>query len=105
MKTFLGLGARFTAVCDVFKRNLDAGAKEAGEGAKAFGDYRRILDDRSVDAVLIASPEHCHGPMLIDAVAAGKDAHCEKPMSHSIDEGNRMVKAVRMTDRIVQIGM
>jgi predicted dehydrogenase len=105
MGTFKSLGARFGAACDIYERNLGAGLKEAGDGAKPFADYRKLLEEKSLDAVLIASTEHWHAPMLIDAVAAGKDAYCEKPMSHSIEEGNRMVKAVRMTDRIVQIGM
>jgi predicted dehydrogenase len=105
MRTFKRLGAEFAAVCDIYKPNLEAGLQEAGGGAKPFADYRKVLDDRDIDAVLIASTEHWHAPMLMDSVAAGKDAYCEKPMSHSIEEGNRMVKAVRMTDRIVQIGM
>jgi predicted dehydrogenase len=105
MKTHQAQGTQFAAVCDIYKPNLYAGLKQAGENARSYSDYRKLLDDKSLDAVLIASPEHWHGPMLMDAVAAGKDAYCEKPMSHSIEEGNRMVKAVRLTDRIVQIGM
>ena len=105
MKTHQAQGVEFAAVCDIYKPNLYEGLKLAGEKAQAYGDYRKLLDQKDLNAVLIASPEHWHGPMLIDAVQAGKDAYCEKPMSHSIEEGVRMVKAVRNTDRIVQIGM
>ena len=105
MRTHMRQGAEFAAVCDIFKPNLYAGLKEAGDKAQAYTDYRKLLENKDINAVLIGSPEHWHGPMLIDAVAAGKDAYCEKPMSHSIEEGLRMVKAVRSSDRIVQIGM
>jgi predicted dehydrogenase len=105
MRKHQQLGVEFAGVCDIYRPNLYAGLREAGEKAVPYGDYRRILDRNEIAAVLIASPEHWHAPMLMDAVAAGKDAYCEKPMSHSIEEGVRMVKAVRSTDRIVQIGM
>lgn len=105
MRKHIGFGAEFSAVCDIYRPNLYSGLKDAGTQAKPYGDYREVLDLKDIDAVLIATPEHWHGTMLIDAVAAGKDAYCEKPMSHSIEEGNRMVKAVRTSDRIVQIGM
>ena len=105
MKAHQAQGVEFSAVCDIYKPNLYKGLEQAGGKAQSYSDYRRILDLKDVNAVLIASPEHWHGPMLMDAVAAGKDAYCEKPMSHSIEEGVRMVKAVRSTDRIVQIGM
>jgi len=108
MRKHIDAGARFAAVCDVFAPNLAQGIRDAGAGGsppKGYGDYREVLDRKDIDAVLIGSPEHQHAPMLIDAVAAGKDAYCEKPMSHSIEEGVRMIEAVRATDRIVQIGM
>ena len=105
MKTHQGLGVDFVGVCDIFKKSLYEGLKAAGEKAQSYADYRKMLDSKDIHAVLIGTPEHWHGPMLMDAVAAGKDAYCEKPMSHSIEEGAQMVKAVRSTDRIVQIGM
>ena len=95
----------FVAVCDVYEPMMEAGLKVAGPNAKPYWDHRTLLAQEEIDAVIIASPEHLHGGHLIDAVNAGKDAYCEKPMSHSIEEGVRMVKAVRTTDRIVQIGM
>jgi len=105
MKTHQSLGAEFVGVCDIFKKSLYEGLKLAGDRAQSYHDYRKMLESKDLNAVLIASPEHWHGPMLMDAVAAGKDAYCEKPMSHSIEEGVQMVKAVRSTDRVVQIGM
>ena len=105
MKTHQAQGVEFSAVNDIYRPNLYAGLKQAGEKAQSYSDYRKVLDLKDVNAVLIGTPEHWHAPMLMDAVAAGKDAYCEKPMSHSIEEGVRMVKAVRSTDRIVQIGM
>ncbi len=104
MRKHQELGAKFAAVCDIYQPSLYKGL-EMAPGAQSYGDYRKLLDRDDLDAVVIGTPEHWHGPMLIDAVAAGKDCYCEKPMSHSIEEGVEMVRAVRRTDRIVQIGM
>jgi predicted dehydrogenase len=105
MQGFMEKGADFAAVSDVYQVNADLGLEAAGANAKGYGDHRKLLERKDIDAVLIASPEHWHHRHLIDAVRAGKDAYCEKPMSHSIEEGVEMVKEVRKTDRIVQIGM
>ena len=102
---FIELGAPCAAVADVYGPNLEAGLKVAGDKATGYADYRQILDRKDIDAVLIAKPDHWHVPMMLDAVQAGKDVYCEKPMSHSISEGNRAIRGVRATDRIVQIGM
>jgi predicted dehydrogenase len=95
----------FTAVCDVYEPNQDRALKLAREGAKATFDYRQILDNREVDAVVSATPDHWHAQMLIDAVQAGKDVYTEKPFSHSIEQGAKMVRAVRATKQVVQVGM
>lgn len=95
----------FIAVCDVYEPRRAAGLKDAGGKPKVFIDHRNLLEMKEIDAVIIATPEHLHAPHLMDAVAARKDVYLEKPMSHSIEEGHEMVKAVRNTDRIVQIGM
>jgi len=102
---FIELGARCTAVADVYEPNLQRGLAVAGEGAKSYADYRKLLEQEDLDAVLIGTPDHHHVPMMLDAVQAGLDVYCEKPMSHSIDEGVRAIRGVRATDRIVQIGM
>ena len=67
-------------------------------------DYRRLLDDKRVDVILIGTPDHWHTKMLIDAVKAGKDVYCEKPLTLTIDEGKEIRKAVRDSGRIVQVG-
>ena len=64
-----------------------------------------MLEDKSIDAVLIATPDHWHAQMTIDAVEAGKDVYVEKPMVHKIEEGFRVIEAVRRTKRVVQVGM
>ena len=98
-------GVKFAAVCDVYEPNLNRGLEMAEENAKGYTDYRKLLEQKDIDAVLIGTAEHNHGVQVIDSVNAGKDAYCEKPMCHSIEEGNKMIEAVRATDRIVQIGM
>ena len=105
MAAFRELGSPVPAVCDVYEPNLARGLEGADEGASPYRDYRRVLERDDIDAVLIATPDHWHVRMMLDAVAAGKDVYCEKPMSHSISEGTRAVRGVRATDRIVQIGM
>ena len=92
------------AVSDVYEPNLQLGLKGAA-GAKSYLDYHDLLAHKGLDAVLIASPDHHHCPMLLAALAAGKDAYLEKPMSHSLEQSKQMVEAVRKTKQIVQIGM
>jgi predicted dehydrogenase len=102
---FVELGANCAAVADIYEPNLQKGLEVASPGAQPYSDYRKILERKDIEAVLIATPDHWHVPMMLDAVQAGKDVYCEKPMSHSISEGNRAIQGVRATDRIVQIGM
>jgi predicted dehydrogenase len=97
-------GAEMTAVCDVYEPRLLQAAEIAGSSALKVADYRRILDNRDIDAVLIGTPDHWHKKITIDAVAAGKDVYVEKPISHSIEEGVEMVKAVEASKQIVQTG-
>jgi predicted dehydrogenase len=101
---FKEVGAEMAAVCDVYEPNLEAGLKTANTGAQAHRDYRRLLEDKSLDAVIVATPDHWHARMVIDAVQAGKDVYVEKPMSHTIPEGLDIVSAVRRTRRVVQVG-
>src|SRR3954451_12629405 len=102
---FKEAGTDVDAVCDIYEPNLQAGLKEASTGAKFFRDYRKLLDDKSIDVVIVATPDHWHSRMVIDAVEAGKDVYVEKPLAHKIDEGFDVIKAVRRTKRIVQVGM
>ena len=101
---FKEIGADMGGVCDVYEPNLQAGLKAASTGAKAFDNYKRLLEDKSFDAVIVSTPDHWHAQMTIDAVNAGKDVYVEKPMAHTIDDGFRMIDAVRRTRRIVQVG-
>jgi len=78
--------------------------KQQGSAPKAFQDLRRVLDDRSVDAVFIAAPNHWHALAAIWAMQAGKDVYVEKPVSHNISEGRRIVQVARRTGRICQGG-
>ena len=102
---FKEIGVEMAAVCDVYQPNLDLGLKAASSGAKAYKDYKRVLEDKSIDVVVVATPDHWHAQMVIDAVHAGKDVYVEKPMAHTPDEGFRIIKAVRETKRVVQVGM
>lgn len=103
MGEFKELGVELAAVCDVYEPNLQEGLKIA-PGAKVYDDYRRMLENKSIDVVIIATPNHWHCQMATDAVEAGKDVYLEKPMAHNIDEGFRLVEAVRRTKRVLQIG-
>jgi predicted dehydrogenase len=99
----------FVAACDVSKDRLDQTvAKMASAGTTQVGryeDYRRVLDRKDVDAVLIATPDHWHSAMTIDACAAGKDIYVEKPISNAIDPAWKMVQAVRRHNRVAQVGL
>jgi predicted dehydrogenase len=98
-------GVRIAAVCDVFKPNLEKGAAAAGSKADAYGDYRRILERKDIDVVLVATPDHWHGPIAIAACEAGKDVWVEKPLSNSIAACLKMVEAARKYNRVVQVGL
>ena len=97
-------GNEMVATCDVYEPRLLQAAEIAGPTATKIADYRRILDDKSIDAVVIGAPDHWHKTMTLDAVAAGKDVYVEKPVSHSIVEGAEMVKAIEASKQIVQTG-
>jgi predicted dehydrogenase len=97
-------GAEITAVCDVYEpRRAEAHEKLAPE-AREYEDYRQVLDRKDIDAVFIGSPDHWHVPMAVDAVRAGKDVYLEKPVTHSIAEGDRLIAAVGETGRVLQAG-
>jgi predicted dehydrogenase len=96
------------AVCDVDKTHLEA-ARQRVEKANnrpcaTFSDYRKLLEDKSIDAVLISTPDHWHAMTAIHACEAGKDVYCEKPMTLFIEEGRALIKAVRRHKRVFQTG-
>lgn len=92
------------AVCDPDLKHMDEAAGDGEKKPDRRQDYRRVLDDKSIDAVVIATPNHWHAPMAILACQAGKHVYVEKPVSHSISEGRVMVKTARQTNRLVQGG-
>lgn len=95
----------FVSICDVYEPNLLRTISENNLGSvKQIRDYRAILDDKSIDAVVIGAPDHWHAQMVKDAVAAGKDVYVEKPVTHSLDEGPDLIRAVESSKRIVQTG-
>ncbi len=104
MGKFVEFGAHMAAVSDVYEPNLAAGLQKAQPGAAGYADYRKLLDDKSLDAVVIATPDHWHAKMLIAAVEAGKDVYLEKPMALRVADSQLMVEAARRSRRVVQIG-
>lgn len=107
VRKFLAAGADIVAICDVDSKVAADGAaivSDKNPSPKVYGDYRKMLEDKGIDAVLITTPDHWHARMTIDSCAAGKDAYCEKPLSLTIGEGRRMVNAAREHKRIVQTG-
>ncbi len=94
----------FRAVCDVYEPNLQAGLAAMGPTATPHADHRELLARKDIDAVIIATPDHWHARMVMDAAEAGKDAYVEKPMCHKAEEGYAVVEAVRRTKRVVQVG-
>jgi len=97
-------GCELVAVSDVYEPRMLEAAEIAGPGAAKHADYRRILDDKDVHAVLVGSPDHWHLKMTSDALAAGKDVYLEKPISHTLDEGDAFLKLAESTKQVVQTG-
>lgn len=99
--------ARCVALCDVDKNVLDkrvAELTQRGYAVKAYSDYRKLLEDKDIDAVVIGTPDHWHCLQMTDAVSAGKDVYVEKPLGNSIAEIKAMVAAQERTKRVVQVG-
>lgn len=100
LKQFLEMpDVEVAALCDVDTWRLDEAGKKV-PGAKKFRDYRELLADKSIDAVMVATPDHWHVPMSIDAVKAGKDVSCEKPLTRCIGEGRALADLVHKHKRV-----
>jgi len=99
-----GYPVEIVAVCDVYQVRLDAAATRTG--ASPYKDYRKLLERRDIDAVSIATPDHWHSRMTVDAADAGKDVYCEKPMTHwrNLQEAKDVVEAIRRNKRVMQVG-
>ena len=92
------------AMCDVYKPRLDAGLAACGAGAKGYSDFRKMYENKDVQAVVVGTPDHWHALMTILACEAGKDVYVEKPVSLFVREGRWMVAAARRYNRIVTTG-
>jgi predicted dehydrogenase len=97
-------GVECVAVCDLYDGRHKAAQEALKKDVPATRDYRQILDRKDVDAVIIAVTDHQHRRVFEDACAAGKDIYCEKPMSHTVEDGFAMMDAAQKSKRIVQIG-
>jgi predicted dehydrogenase len=95
---------KVVAVADVWDAQLAEARKLADPGAFLTKRYEEVLARRDVDAVVIASPDHWHVQMTVDACSAGKDVYVEKPLTHSLEEGARVIRSERESKRIVQVG-
>ncbi len=97
-------GVECVAVCDLYDSRHEAALESVQKQVPATRSYHEILDRKDVDAVIIAVPDHQHRRIVLDACAAGKDVYCEKPMSHTVEDGFAMVEAVRRGNHIMQVG-
>lgn len=96
------------AVCDAYKgylaRSADLVQSNGGKAPKLYEDYKELLKDPTIDAVVIATPEHLHYPMFVAAMKAGKNVYVEKPLAHTIEQGEEMVAAWRKSGKVAQVG-
>lgn len=102
-------GTELVAVADVYQGRLDSakekwGQEKSGKGLFTTRDYREILARPDIDAVIVATPDHWHSAISVEAMKAGKDVYCEKPMVQRIADGPEMVAAAKQTGRILQVG-
>src|SRR5262249_50074538 len=98
---------QFTAVCDVDARHLERASgllKEDGYLVQAHKDFRRLLEDRDLNTVLVGTPDHWHALIAIEAMRKGKDVYCEKPLTLTVEEALALVKVSRETGRVLQTG-
>lgn len=96
--------AEVVAVCDIYQPYLDFAVRKIGASPKPFTDYRRLLELKDLDAVVISTPDHWHALQTIHACEAGKDVYVEKPLSLCVAEGRAMVAAVKRHKRVCQVG-
>lgn len=97
--------AQTVAVCDLRDDYMDLAIRKSRSTPVKYQDYRKLLEDKNVDAVVIATPDHWHALQFIHACDAGKDVYVEKPLSLTVTEGRKMVQTAERTKRIVQVGL
>lgn len=95
--------AQIVAVCDVYRKRVN-NAKQISQAEMTTLDYRELLARKDIDAVVIATPDHWHAPMAIEAMRAGKDVYLEKPMTRTVEEAKKVYEATKATGRILQVG-
>ena len=96
--------AEIVGVVDAYKGRVERALDRTGGRAKAYPDYHELLAQKSIDAVVVATPDHWHRRIILDAIAAGKDVYSEKPMTYRCSEGVEIIQAARTAGRIVQVG-
>jgi predicted dehydrogenase len=97
-------GVEIVGVCDAYKGRVERAIQRTEGRAKDYGDWKALLADKSIDAVIIATPDHWHKVQTVEALNAGKDVYLEKPMTYAIGDGAEMVAAARKSGKILQIG-
>jgi len=97
-------GVECVAAADLYDGRHELAKEIVGKPIRTTRRYQELLDAKDIDAIIVAVPDHWHKQVVVDAVGAGKDVYCEKPMSHNPSDGLAMVAAAKKTDRIVQIG-
>lgn len=98
-------GNELVAVCDVYEVRRAAAREKFAPQAREYSDYRELLNNHDIDAVVVATPNHWHVPIAVDAIAAGKDVYLEKPVTHTIEQGDVLKDAVTRSHQILQCGM
>jgi len=97
--------ANIVAICDVYRARLDAyQAKYPDRKFEVFDDYRKLLERKDIDAIVICAPDHQHAPIMIAALQAGKDVYVDKPATNTVEAGVAMLKAYRSHKQVVQLG-
>jgi len=94
---------RMVQLCDIYEGHLDQ-AKMIADQATTTRRYQDVLENKQIDAVVIATPDHWHAPMTMAAIEAGKDVYVEKPLTHKLEEGPKLLEAIKKYPRIVQVG-
>ena len=96
--------AEIVGVVDAYKGRTERAVDRVGKQARVIHDYRAAIADKSIDALVVATPDHWHKQIVIEALKAGKDVYCEKPLTYKSSEGLEIIETARQTGRIVQVG-